>query len=82
MGKSSWIRRESSEKQSVSGSAQGVEDVGGYGVQVVAARVADEGALSGGLLAGLADQGVARVVRVDDQDVGALEFLDVEVAVF
>lgn len=34
------------------------------------------------LLAGFADQGVARVVSVDDEHIGALQFLDVEVLVF
>ena len=62
--------------------AQGVEDVGCGSVQVVAAGVADEGALGSGLLAGFADQGVACMVGVDDEYVGALEFLDVEVLVF
>jgi len=38
--------------------------------------------LGRGLLAGFADQGVARVVGVDDEHVGALQFLDVEVLVF
>ena len=38
--------------------AQGIEDVGCGSVEVVAAGVADEGALGSGLLAGFADQGV------------------------
>ena len=62
--------------------AQGVENVGCGSVQVVAAGVADEGALGSGLLAGFADQGVACMVGVDDEYVGALKFLDVEVLVF